>query len=248
MFGATAKIGKWLKFVGAADYSDNIEGNISFAKHVLYEDFDSPAIDETNDWAVNESHGGSGAISVAKNGVYRLASSTTNLDKCELARELVWYASCAAIIEVRLKVNVITTVGINAGFVDAKSYSDDQIAFEISGATITDRATDGVCFVFDTGANNAYWHMCNTKNTTQAGTSIVIAPVAATYETFRIALDTAGSAAFYRNGVLKGFKYQAVTTTVALTPYVAVISRSASAARNLDVDYIKCWQSRGPNS
>ena len=242
------KVSRKLIFQGAADYLDNIEGNPSFEKHVLYDDFDGPGADETNEWAVNESHGGSGAISVAKNGIYRLTTSTTLNDKCELARELVWYAACACVIEVRLKVDNITTVGINVGFSDAKSKSNDQIAFEISGLTIIDRVTDGVCFVYETDATYPYWHMCNTKNTTQAGTSIAITPTAAKYETFRIALDTAGSAVFYRNGVLKGFKYQAVTTTVALTPYVAVISRSASAARNLDVDYIKCWQDRGPNS
>ncbi len=244
------QVSRYINFIAGsfANRSDNIYGNPSYKKHVLYDDFDAPGTDETNDWAVNESHGGTGAINVAKNGTYRLTTSTANDDKAELTRELVWYSEEEAVIEIRVKLDTATTVALCVGLTDAKSYANDQIAFEISGATIVDRATNGVCFAYDTDANNIFWHMVNTKAGTQAGTALTVLPVGATYETFRIALDKNGGAVFMRNGVIVGFKENAITTTTPLTPYAAVISRSGAAARNFDIDYIKCWQNRGSNS
>lgn len=233
-----------LVFKGVADHTDNVEGNICCEKHVYFNDFDGAAVDETNDVDVNEAHGGSGAINAQDNGAYRLTTSTSDNDKCEVATGLYWKARNNCVMEARVKVDAITTVGINVGWSDAAEEADNQVAFEIDGTTITDRCTDGVCWVFDTDATTDVWYMCNTKDGTQAGTSYGVAPVASTYEVFRIALNSDGDATFYRNGEAVGYKASAVTTTIALTPYVAVISRAGTAARNLDIDYIKCWQDR----
>lgn len=244
MFGQNATIGRRLKLQKQSWDEPNIKGNPWLEKHVLYCDFDSPAVDETNDWAVNEAHGGTGAINAAAHGTYRLTTSTTDNDKCELARELCWYGQYACAIAARIKVDAITTVAINVGFSDAKAEADNLTAFRINGSTVEDTAADAVCWVFDTDATAAYWHYCQTKAGTQTGTSIVVAPVAATYEIFLIILNTDGDATFYRNGVRKGHVENAVTKTTALTPYVAVISRAGTAARNLDVDYLWLWQNR----
>lgn len=238
------KVERDLVFAGAANYTDNIEGNPSTTKVVYYNDFLTAGADETNDVAINESHGGSGAISAAVGGTYRLTTSTTDNDKAELALELCWEAAKACVMEARVKVDAITTVGMVVGFSDAKSEADNQVAFEISGATIVDRCTDGVAFCFDTDASNVYWYCCQTKAGTQTGTDTSIAPVAATYEVLRVELDTSGNAVFYRNGVKVANIASAVTTTTDMTPYIAVISRAGTAARNMDVDYIKAWQNR----
>ncbi len=237
-------VSRVLKFTGIASYTDNIRGNLSYEKVVLYDDFLGGGVDETNDWVVNEDHGGTGAINASSCGTYRLTTSTANNDKMEIANSLIWYASEACIMEARIKIDNAATALINVGWADAAEYSDNQTCFEISSATIVDRCTDGACWVFDTNADDDYWYMCNSLAGVQVGTSYGSAPTAGTYETFRVALDTSGNATFYRNGNPEGFKALAVTTTADLTPYIAVLSRSGSAARNLDIDYIKCWQNR----
>jgi len=236
------KVQRTLDFEGAAGYKANITGNPMSERVVYYQHFVGPGVDETNEVAVNESHGGSGAINVAAGGTYRLTSSTTDNDKTEVAGELVWYADYNCVMEARVKVDAITTVGMVVGFSDAKAEADNQVAFEINGATIVDRCTNGAAFAFDTDATSAVWYMCNTNAGTQAGTSTGVAPVAATYEVFRVALDSSGNARFYRNGTPCGYKALAVATATALTWYVAEISRAGTAARNMDIDYVYCAQ------
>ncbi len=242
-------ISKFIRFMGRALETDNVEGDLSLKRHTLYDDFDRNNMYEQFDWLVNEDHGGTGAINAAKNGTYRLTTSTVDNDKCELANSLIWYAEEACAIEARVKVDNITTVAINVGFHDVAEEADNVTAFRINGTTVEDTAAaDSVCWVWDTDATTyPYWYMCNTKAGTEGGITTTSAPENAIYETFRIRLDVDGNARFYRNGKLMGYKYAAVTATVALTPYIAVISRANTAARNLDVDYIKCWQDRGPD-
>jgi len=244
------RVERKLVFDGAAEYTANVAGNFMPSKHWLYDDFDRAAVDETNDWLANEDHGGTSAINAAKNGTYRLTTSTTDNDKMELANSLVWYPNCNCGMEARIKVDAITTVKINVGFSDVAEEADNLTAFAIVDDTVTATADDAVCFVFDTDATADYWHCCNAIAGAETKASIAIAPVAATYEIFRILLKmsddgTTCAATFYRNGVVVGHKDTAITITDALTPYIAVQSLAGTAARNLDVDYIYCWQDRG---
>lgn len=247
------RVGRKIIFNGAADqgyamgYQANVDGKFNLAMVTFYDDFMGDLL--ADEWQPTVNLGGVCAINAAANGTVRLTSNTADDDKAELALGLNWYAQQACCMEARIKVDNITTVGINVGFSDAVAEADDQVAFEISAATIVDRCSDGVAFVFDTDATTDVWYMCNTKAGTQAGTAITgVAPVNATYEVFRIDLDTSGNATFWRNGVCVGAKAAAVTTTTALTPYIAVISRAGSASRNLDVDYVKAWQLRAESS
>ncbi len=234
------RVERKIVLAGVASHLPNIEGNICPEKVIDFDNFQGDLL--ADEWNTNTAHGGTVAIAAISGGAMRLSSSTTDNDKAESARGIMFKAAKNAAIEARLKVDAITTVGIVMGFVDAVAYSDNQVAFEISGSTIVDRCTNGVAWVFDTDATDKYWYYCNTIATVQLGTSIAIAPVAATWERFRIMLDTAGNATFYRNGVLKGHVPLAITTTTLLCPYFAVISREGAAARVLDVGKYMAWQ------
>ena len=234
------KVARKIEFMGAASYLPNIKGNICPERIIDFDNFQGDLL--TDEWALNTAHGGTVAIVAISGGAMRLSSSTTDNDKAEAARGIMFKADRNCAIEARIKVDNITTVGMVMGFADAASYSDNQVAFEIDGSTIVDRCSNGVAWVFDTDATAKYWHYCNTKANEQAGTSIAIAPVAATWERFRIALDKDGNATFYRNGVLKGHKASAVTDSTLLCPYFAVISRVGTAARVMDAGKYMAWQ------
>lgn len=235
------RVGRDLVFTSAASIHPNIEGNPMFDKVVYYDDFLGDAI--RDEWNPVSDNGGTVAITAASGGTVTLTTSTVDNDRAILTQGLNWYCAKKPFVFAKVKVDAITTVGLNVGFSDALTEGDDHLAFEISGTTIVDTCTDGACWVFDTDATNDYWHYCNTKNGTQAGTAYgTNAPVAATYVWLGVGLDTSGNATFYYNGNAVGYKASAVTTSTALTPFFGVISRAGSAARVMSIDKVYIFQ------
>lgn len=146
--------------------------------------------------------------------------------------------------QTRLKASAITNIVIFAGLTD--QVSTLEMPFTLSGSTLTSNTTDGVGFLFDTGATAATWKLVGCAADTDAtlqeavqSTSITTtAPAANTYQTLRVELGTDGSANFWIDGKKVGVKMSgAVTATVALTPVIAVFTKTAASA-TLDVDYI----------
>ncbi len=235
------KVDRDLVFQGAAAYTDNIEGNPCNAKNVFVDDFLGDLL--ADEWAPTNANGGLEAITAGSGGTLTLTTSTTDHDRSIIGHGLNWYANKACVMEARVKVSSIADVGIFVGFSDAVTEADNTVPFNINGTTIEDTADDGAGFCFSTDATSDYWYIVNSLATVGGGASIAIAPVAATYETFRVALDTLGNATYYRNGVAVGYKALAVTPTVALSPVLSCITHT-TAAKVLTVDYVKCWQDR----
>jgi hypothetical protein len=241
----TPRVEKRLEFNGEAKYAPNIRGPLSEEMVHFVDDFLVDTLNGDN-YATSVGNGGAVAIVVGQNGIVRLTANTGADDNvAELEGEANWYAQAGGLqADFRLKIDNILTTGIAFGFADAYANTNDQIAMEISTTTIVDRGTDFVGFCYDTDATNKYWHAVNTKNTTQAGTSLAVAPVNATYERFRISIDELGNATFFRNGAVAHYKASAVTNTAALRLYAGLITRGSSAVRNLDIDKIEAWNNR----
>ncbi len=243
------RVERELVFAGASDYLANIKGNPSFDKVVLYDDFLGDVL--ADEWAPSGDNGGTEAITAGSGGTVTLTTGAVDDDRSILASGLNWYCAQNPVVEIRAKINNIASAGIVLGFNDAITEADNALPFEITAAAATlvnGKCTDGVAFIFDTDGSVDKWYMAATKADAE-GTPVITAyaPVAATYETFRIALNTAGSATFYRNGALVGFQKTCITTTAPLCIFMGLISRSAGA-RILTVDYVKAWQDRTPNA
>ena len=190
-------------------------------------------------WAIDADTGCSGAILAAKVGTLRLTTDTTDNDRVTAAHELNWAAELGLVAEFRVKVDVITAVGMFVGFSDAKAEAAQTQPIEGSGSSdgVTTTATDAVGFLFDTDMSTDQWHGIGVKgNTDGTLASSFGAPVAATYQTLRLAVGSDETAYFWVAGEFKGSVASAVTGTVALTPIVSVQNRSG-AARLMDVDY-----------
>lgn len=144
------------------------------------------------------------------------------------------------VIEARLQVDDITNVMFFVGFTDVESTTVEAPIFKTSGAdTIDSDATDacGVCFDTD-GTTDEFFQGGVDSGVDTAATHSGSAPVNNTYVTIRVRVFTNGSVRGYINGTVIGTAVaSAVTPTVALTPIVVCINRSASA-RNLLIDYI----------
>ena len=238
------KVSRELEFVGDANQEANVKGNISTKKVAFVDHFVGKALDTTNDYTSYLDTTSTVALgaSAAATGFVTITSAATDTKTGSLAGNLVLYCAMNPVVEWRFKIDVITTVAINVGFNDATAEGTGALPFTISGTTVTDTATDGVMFCFDTNQTTDYWYIVNTKNGTQGGTILAstYVPVAATFVTLRIEIDTSGNASYFYNGVQVGYKASAVTTTVALCPYIGIRNNTATA-HILDADYLKIW-------
>ena len=168
-------VDKSLKLKGAANYSNNILGNFSEKKLVLYDDFVGIALD-TGRWVSANDNGGTEAITVATNGTVTLTTGATDNDRSLLASPLNFLCAKNPIIECRLKVSAATTVGINFGFNDATTEGDDVLAMELTAGAATlvnGKTSNGAMFVYDTDGSVDYWYAAGTKADTE-GTPIVV--------------------------------------------------------------------------
>jgi hypothetical protein len=165
-----------------------------------------------------------------------MAVSGTQLD-----RGLCWRADQELVcMEARVKLSAITNIAAFIGFTDQTAALEMPIQSAASADTITTNATDGVGFMFDTSMATDDWWLVGVANDVDATLQdTAFAPVAATYETFRIELSATGVATFFRNGKIIGTQMSAaVTPTVLLTPVIAGFNRTTSGTPTITADYV----------
>lgn len=213
------------------------------------DDFVGDTLD-ANSWSSQADAGATAAaINVQSGGAARLTTGTTSGDRADLAGEVVWNPGKALRMEARVKISAITSARINIGLSDAKT--ETHLAILQSGTTITSAATDGVFWFFDTDSTNDNWHAIGVKaDVDTAASNSSIAPVAATFQTFRIDIDTDGNAVCsilddsqpYSGAVLYStYLANACTSSVLLTPYIGVETANTTS-KTLDVDFVRVIQ------
>lgn len=213
---------------------------------VTYDDFLGDVV--ADQWAFAEgtdSGTSDGAIVAAVNGTFVLtpgdSAGTTAADAAQLTSgTLQWKANQGGLVmQVRAKLAEITSVCTFIGLTDTASL-EVPIESAASVDTITTTATDAVGFFFDTDMSTDNWWFAGVANNVDAThQNVGSAPVADTYATFRIEVDSSGAALGFYNGVPVGIRMSgAVTPTVALTPICVVRPNSAAAGKLLTVDYI----------
>lgn len=167
-------------------------------------------------------------------------------DMVQMTQALQWQASNGNLcIQARLKLSAITTCYAFFGFTDVVTL-EAPIESAASANTLTSNATNAVGFMFDTRMTTDNWWMVGVATDVDATAQDTgYAPVADTYETFRIELSAAGVATFYRNGLLVGTSMSgAVAAAADLTPTFAVSKTSVAASMTADLDYIHTSMAR----
>lgn len=154
-------------------------------------------------------------------------------------------------------VSATTSQAYNMGLTDSTSL---QMAFTISGTTVTANATNAAAFVWDaaaTGTNATLMAVAvNAGGTAQkaicaqvyldqtAPAAAALAIDTAAFHKYRIDIDTAGNAFYYVDDCLVASILLAVATTAVLAPCVATFSEATSAGQTSQIDYILCEQLR----
>jgi hypothetical protein len=218
-------------------------------KFEIFDDFLQQTITEADTpWAFNKGNDAQAAdpviVAAAEEGVIRLTtgnnSGTLSDDGSQIVCAVPVQADSGGLVfETRLKINTaVTTVSVNAGFTDSTSLEEP---FTISGSTITAVATDAACFVYDTAQTTDQWMACSVDGDTVDEDSDLtgIAPVADTYQTLRIEVDSDGNTIrYYINGSLvRTLTITGISPSVNL--YATVVANATTTtSRVVDIDYI----------
>lgn len=232
------KVSRSLEFLGDANQELNVKGYMNPEKINKEYNYTELALDDTNKYTPYLDT--TSTVALGSGGLI-LTTAATDTKTCTQSQGGIWwYPAKKPVVEIKLQIDVITTVPINAGFTDAVSEGSATLPFLISGTTIADTCTNGVMFCFDTNQTTDRWYVVNTNAGTQAGTITANAPVAATDATLRIEIDALGNARYYYNGVQVGYKALATAVATPLVPYVGIRNNSA-AAHVATVRYVRLW-------
>lgn len=159
---------------------------------------------------------------------------------------LYWQASNGTLaFETRVKLSQITEAYVFLGFTDLTTI-EAPITSAGAANTLTTNASDAVGFMFDTRmATDDWWLVGVAANVDATAQDTGYAPVADTYETFRVEVTTAGVATFYRNGLQVGTAMSgALTAATDLTPVFTVSKLSTATSITMDVDYVSVEMTR----
>jgi len=219
----------------------------NFDKVQFFDDFTGDVIDAGWNVVAGSDSPAAVAWSAVADGVIRITTGDSNAsvaaDGAVLNRNLIWKASSGnMVLQARVKVDVITSVKMFIGLTDTLSLEEPM---NMTTTTLTTTASDAVGFFFDTAATAQFWQCAGVKGDTDtAVTTTTYAPVAATYQDFRIEVDSSGGALFFINGVQVASIANCVTTSVALTPVFYARASGNTTSKNMDVDYVYLSKNR----
>lgn len=138
------------------------------------------------------------------------------------------------IIPFKVKVSAITNVSYFVGITDTAGF---EAPASLTTTTFTTTATDAAVILFDTAATTDTIRLVGVSNDVDATpVDTSLAPVADTYESWYLSVNSSGDVAFYREGVLLGTLLVALRTSVPIFFVAGVTSRS-TASRTLSLDY-----------
>jgi hypothetical protein len=229
-----------LEFRGSGNKGRNVKGYLNPERIFQEYNFTELALDNTNKYTPYLDT--TSTVALGSGGLL-LTTAATDTKTCSQSQGGIWwYPTKNCVMEAKFEIDVVTAVAINVGFNDAVSEGTGALPFLISGTTVSDTATNGVMFCFDTNQDTDYWYIVNTKAGTQGGTLLAstYAPAAATQVTLRVAIDSSGNANYYYNGVHVGYKPNATTAATPLVPYIG-IRNNAAAAHILTARYVRLW-------
>lgn len=198
--------------------------------------------------ATNLSTGATFAINSQVGGAARLATDTDDDDFGTVAVGLNWSPVNGPLVMVaRARQNsAITLRHVEIGISDALSEAAGMAFSSISTPTAV--ATDAVVMAIDSDESLATWTTVSVKNggTPQKVAGLAAAaPVAGTYQVFKLIIDTSGTAYAYVDGVLIATITNAITVSasVPLSLWISLHSLSG-AIKSMDLDFIAIYGAR----
>lgn len=188
------------------------------------------------DWAYDATAG-----NPANGGWIAGTTGTADNDTEAIFGPLNWMANRATadgllIFEARVNLPSIAGVGMSCGLTDARTESATM--FQFVTTTWTTVPTNAVAWSYDTDATTDAFRGIGVKADVDTAAVVGTLPVADTPITYRIEVDSSGTATFFENAVLIGTVANAVTVTTPLCPFIEVSAKAGAAAKVGEADYV----------
>lgn len=247
------KNGASFQLSGTALALDELQALDNSLKVTFMDDFLGDAIDDAYDvraGAGTSADAISATIDPAVPGVSKGSSGTSTTltfanNGSSMTHALNWQANQGGLFaETRVKLTSIEDVSFFFGLTDAVASGTFEMPATLSGGTLTSNADNFVGATFDTSATTDVIHFVGSAATVDVSDSTVTAPVADTYNTLRIEVDTSGNADLYIDGTLAAELTSAVGASTPLTPVFAIQSHVGTVRKSWVADYMKLQQDR----
>jgi hypothetical protein len=237
-------VGRELVLRGDAVHDANILGPMQEKKRHHVDRFDGKTLDVTNFWAVAVP-GTSDTIAASETvgGSCLITTGTADNDSCMLSSAIIYNGTKLAVVEFRITITDVSGCGVFVGFSDAKSESNNSIAFHYPGGTLTDVAADSAGFVIDGDEESSSIFCVSAKGGAET-TPVDTGTDWADGETrnLRVILDSDGVATYVIDGVAVAVISAAVTAGTLLCATVQAITRANDGANTIRVHSFDSWQ------
>ncbi len=208
----------------------------------FFDDFLGDAID-TYMWTANTDGGGTAAILEAENGVMQLYNAGNDGQIESIFGAELWQPNTAGTIVFEARVRLGTSI-LTGCFIGLSGDNDtDQMPADIDGGTtLATDADDVVGFVYDSDKGSD-WYIVTSKSTADGTlTDTTIGPTLATYQTFRIVVESTGDCRFFIDGdeitASGAARTAAITTTVQFCPCVGRLCSGTAGTVQIDYAYM----------
>lgn len=202
-----------------------------------------------------------GVIEGQPEGVVTLSSGDSGTDDTDLSvissgliTNGALVSSGLTVVEGRFHISQTTDGRINFGLADRIQAATEEEPFQANTNVVTEGAvasmTNAIVFIHDTDDISAAWGAASMNGNAIGNAadeySFITAPVATTYQTFRIEVESTGHAFWYLNGSLVGAEPLALATTAVLIPHLTAGSAddATGTVTKVNMDYLDFWAPR----
>jgi hypothetical protein len=177
-----------------------------------------------------------GAAGVA-GGAIKLLTAATSADYTTIAVGAHWSATSDWLFyETSVKLGQLTATTFETGMSDAISETAGLAFSDHTVASVTDVATDGFVFAYDSAAG-ANWLINTVKNGTPQAYNTGVAANTSSYVRLTARINVSGDITFFVDDTLITTLEDAITPTVLVTPWASIVA-TAAAAKNVLIDYV----------
>ena len=212
----------------------------SFGEVRFFDDFLGDTF-STFDWTVTANDGGDAAVIVEhENGIMEFNNDGTDGDIINMFGAEIWQPNVqgTVVFEARVKLVTSITQGLFIGLSDENDA--DEMPADLNGGTLTITAADCVGFLYDSEEGSNWYIVSQKASAAGTQTSCAVGPTLATYQTFRIVVETNGDCRFFIDGdeitETNVARTAAVTTSVQYCPAVAQLASGTAA--DVHIDYV----------
>ena len=234
------RVSRCIEFVGDADESSNVRGNLSTEKMSFVDWFAGDVVATIYTETLGGTNDDIAPIAGGVNGLSLLSGDTDN-EVMFLGTGLIFDITQNPVIETKVRITDVSQTSFFFGFSDANTETTPASTIDYADGTLAAAATNAAGFVSDADKSSLYYAAYIKTGGSVAAASAGVTPTDSAWHVLRVRLDSSGNCWWYIDGVLVYYKAAAVTD-VPLCAIWNAGTRNNGGGNAVYVKYLKCWQ------